>query len=79
MRTSVVHKIINDRRDIVEELLDPLMGKIKRGLSGYNVNCNPEDQINFCRTFRIYLLFSGVLKDSYFDTLINSTLEMLKL
>lgn len=79
MRISVVYKIINDRRDIVEELLDPLMGKIKNGISAYTVSCSPEEQINFCRTFRLYLLFASVLKDSYFNILINSTLEMLKL
>lgn len=62
MRISLVHKIINDRIDLVDELFEPLMENIKDVASTYKPHCSAEDQLNFCRNFRIRLLFSGVLK-----------------
>jgi hypothetical protein len=37
-----------------------------------------QSQANFCRKLRLFLLFSGVLKEVFFSRLIELTLEMVR-
>lgn len=74
----MAHKAINKRRDLIEELLDPLMADIIKNFQPYTAGQNLNSQADFCRKLRLFLLFSGVLKESYFNKLIECSLDMLR-
>jgi hypothetical protein len=54
------------------------MADIINNFQPYTAGQSLNSQADFCRKLRLFLLFSGVLKEGYFNKLVECALDMLR-